>query len=399
MNRSTPTLTAIASARSRVRDVLSKNERILIAPYFLDATELGDLLPLAKVEYVTGFEPRSQTDEPCASETARPNDHQAFTCCFAMDYVKGGDFTIDKPLEYAFWRDYVPKLQPAWTGKLFSLRSTDPITLKNRDFGFNPEGAGDGLWVYRRILDSRNFTADFAQSGLSLVNWPQNDYWLGNLVGVPIEEAEKHVERAKQLSLSLLYWLQTEVPRADGKQGWKGLRLRADVVGTRDGLAKYPYVRESRRIKAEFLVTERHVGYKLRKQMLKTEDVQAEAFADSVGVGSYRIDLHPSSGGSNYIDVSSLPFQIPLGSLIPIRVENVLPACKNLGVSHIANGCYRLHPVEWSIGEAAGALAAFCLDRKLSPRAVRNDPKRLREFQTFLVARGVETIWPKLGPR
>ncbi|GAC1301111.1 MAG: hypothetical protein NVSMB14_11170 [Isosphaeraceae bacterium] len=314
-----------------------------------------------------------------------------------MNYLKDGDFTIDKPAEYAFWRDYIPKLQPEWSGKLLSLRSSDPITLKNRDFTFDPTGSG--LWVYRRILDHRNFTLDFAPSGITLVNWPQNDYWLGNLVGVSPEEAEKHVKRAKQLSLSLLYWLQTEVPRPDGGQGWKGLRLRPDIVGTRDGLAKYPYVRESRRIKSEFLVTERHIGYELRKKMLKSDNVQAEPFADSVGVGSYRIDLHPSTGGSNYIDVSSLPFQVPLGSLIPIRVENLLPACKNLGVSHIANGCYRLHPVEWSIGEAAGSLASFCLNRRVSPRAVRNDPKRLAEFQASLTERSVEIAWPKLGAR
>ena len=55
--------------------------------------------------------------------------------------------------------------------------------------------------------------------------------------------------------------------------------------------------------------------------------------------------LHPSTGGDNYIDISSLPFQIPLGALIPERVTNLLPACKNLGVTHITNGCYRLHPV------------------------------------------------------
>jgi hypothetical protein len=102
-------------------------------------------------------------------------------------------------------------------------------------------------------------------------------------------------------------------------------------------------------------------------------------------VGSYRIDLHPSTGGRNYIDVSSLPFTIPLGSLIPVRVENLLPACKNLGVTHITNGCYRLHPVEWGIGEAAGALAAHCLETHSTPRAVRNTPKLLAEFQKRIV--------------
>jgi hypothetical protein len=200
------------------------------------------------------------------------------------------------------------------------------------------------------------------------------------------------VARAKQLSLSLLYWLQTDA-------GWKGLRLRPDVVGTADGLAKHPYIRESRRIKAEFTVVEAHVGTESRRKMLGRGDVAAEKFADSVGVGSYRIDLHPSSGGDNYIDVSSLPFQVPLGALIPQRVENLLPACKNLGVTHITNGCYRLHPVEWGIGEAAGALASFCLGRKSRPRAVRSAPGLLNDFQAFLTRQGVEIDWPRLAPR
>ena len=50
--------------------------------------------------------------------------------------------------------------------------------------------------------------------------------------------------------------------------------------------------------------------------------------------------------------------------MIPVRVENLLPGGKNLGVTHITNGAFRLHPVEWNVGEAAGILAAFCLERK-----------------------------------
>jgi hypothetical protein len=372
--------------------------RTLIAPYFLDASELGDLLPLAGVEFVTGFEAKGETGDLSAPDVAQPENQQSFTCCFAMDHIQGEDHTVDKPAEYAFWRDYVPKLSPAWPGKLFGDAS-DPKTLKGRTLVFDPTGEGKGFWNYRRIVDARNFAPGTYPGGMTLVNWPQNDYWLGNLIGVTPDEAKNHVARAKQLSLSLLYWLQTEFPRPDGGTGYKGLRLRPDVVGTVDGLAKYPYIRESRRIRAEFTVLEKHVGTDARRAALGREDVTAEVFDDSVGVGSYRIDLHPSSGGNNYIDVSSLPFQVPLGSLIPRRVENVLPACKNLGVTHITNGCYRLHPVEWAIGEAAGALAAFCIDRKLSPRAVRNTQGRLREFQASLTARGVELAWPKLTPR
>jgi hypothetical protein len=103
--------------------------------------------------------------------------------------------------------------------------------------------------------------------------------------------------------------------------------------------------------------------------------------------------LHPSTTGRNYVDVSSLPFQIPLGALLPRRVENLIAAGKCLGATHIANGCYRLHPVEWNIGEAAGALAAFCLDRKLSPAAVHAKADLRAEFQKRLREDGFELEW------
>ena len=166
-------------------------------------------------------------------------------------------------------------------------------------------------------------------------------------------------------------------------------------------MAKYPYIRESRRIRAEFTVLEQHVGTEARSKRTgaKAEDLTAEPFKDSVGVGSYRIDLHPSSGGDNYIDVSSLPFQIPLGALIPQRMENLIPACKNLGITHITNGCYRLHPVEWNIGESAGALVAHALRTMKTPRQIRNDSKLLADFQQSLQSQGVEIAWPRLTPR
>ncbi len=121
----------------------------------------------------------------------------------------------------------------------------------------------------------------------------------------------------------------------------------------------------------------------------------AAPFEDSVGVGFYRIDLHPSVGGDNYVDVESLPFQIPLGALIPKRVENLLPACKNIGTTHITNGCYRLHPIEWNIGEVVGNLVAFCLENQRKPTEVRNHSQLLTQFQSLIVHKGVEIKWPE----
>lgn len=385
-----------------LRDLRDQRLRTLTAPYFLDATELGDLLSLTRTEHVIGAESRKETGEPHAPDVADPLRQQAFTWCFAVDHLPGENHTISRPSDYEFWRNYVPDLKPAWPGPLLSWDMSHPVTLEPRRVSFDPTGPGAdlNLFIYRRIADPSNFLAGTYPSGISLINWPQNDYWLGPLVGVAPTGASQHLARGKELSFSLLYWMQTAAPRPDGGTGWPGLRLRHDLVGTSDGLAKAAYIREARRIRAEFTVLEQHVSTKYRQQETGQgkEEVGATVFADSVGIGAYRIDLHPSTTGNNYVDLSSLPFQIPLGALLPQRVENLLPAGKNLGVTHITNGCYRLHPVEWNIGEAAGWLVAEALRTKEPPRQIRNDPQRLVQFQQTLRKRGIELEWPRLRP-
>ena len=388
-----------------VRDARTGLSRTITAKYFLDATELGDLLPLTKTEFVTGAESQAETGELHAAAEAQPGNSQSFTFCFAMDYLEGEDHTIERPRDYEQWRHYVPKLIPSWSGPLLSWTFTEPETLRpTKSFlAPNPDrSASDdsNLWIYRRIADRANFRAGAYRSDITLVNWPQNDFWGGDLVTAPPEQSKQLLRSAKQLSLSLLYWMQTEAPRTNSGYGWKGLRLREDIVGTEDGLARYPYIRESRRIRAEFTILEQHVGTEMRIKVTgkAPAEVSAELFKDSVGVGSYRIDLHPSAGGTNYIDISSLPFQIPLGALIPKRMENLVAACKNIGTTHITNGCYRLHPVEWSIGEAAGALAAHAVTINQPPRAIRNDNKLREQFQANLLVQGFELEWPRIQP-
>jgi hypothetical protein len=74
-------------------------------------------------------------------------------------------------------------------------------------------------------------------------------------------------------------------------------------------------------------------------------------------------------------------------------MQNLLPANKNIGTTHITNGCYRLHPVEWSIGEAVGLLTVFAQDRKTMPPAVRENTGLLADFQQWISTQGVETQW------
>jgi len=392
---------AVETDGDRIRSVTLENvhsgdRETISAEIVLDATELGDLLPLAGAEYVIGAESQDETGEPHAvTGPAQPDNVQSITWCFPMAYDPDAEHIIGRPAQYGRWRDYIPSLTPAWPGRLLSWFYTHPITLEARQstlFPSDTEQGGRSMWLYRRIVARQHYPEGAMPHEVTLVNWPQHDYWEGNIVDQPEQAVGRYLEEARQLSLSLLYWLQTEAPRPDGGQGYPGLYLRPDMVGTDDGLAKYPYIRESRRIRALFTVTENHVGTEAR------EGHPAETFADSVGIGCYRIDLHPSTGGDNYVDISSLPFQIPLGSLIPVRIENLIPACKNIGTTHITNGCYRLHPVEWNIGEAAGLLAAYSLQHRVPPRAVVERAHMLADLQDLLDAQGIERVWPHTRP-
>lgn len=367
----------------------------LQAPYILDATELGDVLPLAGVEYVTGSESRDRYGELHAKPGPdRPDNHQAFSWCFAMGYDAAGSHLIQKPTDYDHWRSFVPAVDPPWPGPMLSWTGPDvgDPTKSTTGWLFPEErdqaGFGWARWDFRRIICRKHYPEGAMPYEVTLVNWPQIDYLSGSVIDKSPAEVARHYAAARQQSLSFFYWMQTEAPRFDGGLGYPGLFLCPEVMGTSDGLAKAAYHRESRRIEAVFTVTEEHVGYDMNGRELK-----AIPFFDSVGVGFYGIDLHPTTGGDNFLDFSGLPYEIPLGILLPVRMRNLLPACKNVGTTHITNGNFRLHAPEWNIGESAGLLAGYCLANGTTPHAVRADPELLKGFQSLLVSQGVELHW------
>ncbi|MEW5801769.1 MAG: FAD-dependent oxidoreductase [bacterium] len=377
-------------------------EMLVRAKYFIDATELGDLLPLTGTEWVSGSESKDETEEHHAPERARPANMEAVTWCCALDYLEGEDHTIEKPGQYDFWRSYHPDLTPPWPDNpFFSLTTPGPDKPMEHSFvpavgtlaGYKTESSN--LWLYRRIIHQANFQPRTFRSDISLIAWPQNGYLPGNIFGGTEEENARHQQGARQLTLSLIYWLQTEAPRPDGKAGWPGLRLCTELLGTDDGLAKFPYIRESRRIKAEYTICEQHLGGQ-KPEKIGRYDV-ARKFFDSVGVGHYDVNIHPTTGKDNYIDLKTCPYQIPLGALIPVRMRNLIAGAKNIGTTHISAGAYRLHHTEWNIGEAAGALAAFCLTKGEPPARVRNHEPLLREFQDQLIRDGFDLDWSKLA--
>jgi hypothetical protein len=357
----------------------SLQSTLIRAQYFLDATELGDLLPLTRTAYATGAESRLDTKEAGALPQPEPRMIQGFTFPFAVEYCEGESHVIEKPHDYERMRDAQPYT----------------LTLKHKDGSprpfkmFDAGEVGLPFWTYRRLLSAQLLDPQgkHGRRDVAMINWNSNDYHWRSIIDVPEQQRDEILEEAKRLSLGFLYWLQTECPRDEGGFGYPELKLRPDVMGTEDGLSMAPYIRESRRI----IALKRILSHEILAA--SRPDAKQAAFEDSVGVGWYPMDLHPAVGNANSLFEPTLPFQIPLGSLIPIKTHNLIAANKNIGTTHLSNGSYRLHPVEWNIGESAGVLAAMCCACGKTPREIRESSALFAQLQDRLRERGVPLNW------
>lgn len=362
------------------------------ATMVIDATELGDLLPLAEVEYRLGAETIAETGEPHAQpEEAKPHCVQSFTYTFGLERRPEGErHAITRPPRYEHFRASQPySLTIEVHGGEIYGEESGQLSYKILE---TMPGTKGGLWTYRRLIDASQFRAQYPRD-LTMINWPGNDYREARITEGDAGAQAAALQNAKRASLGFLYWLQTEAPAEGDRKGAPELRLEPAIMGTSDGLSKHPYIRECRRIRALRTIVEQDVSAASQK------GPRAAHFEDSIGVGWYPIDIHRAGEDDVGTSCRTKPFQIPLGALIPIRVQNLIAANKNIGTTHITNGCYRLHPVEWNIGEGAGALAAFSLDHAKPPAAIAGDARLRSAFQASLLGEGVPLAWTiDVGP-
>lgn len=389
---------AVSASRSenRIETVTAIGLETLSITHFrpafvVDATELGDLIALADVDYRLGAESIAETGEPHAQpETPMPQCVQSLTYTFALERRPFGEaHTIPRPVKYEHYRDTQPYSLTieVHAGEIYGEESG---WLSYRLFERMPDTKGS-LWTYRRLIDANTLPA-VSRQDVSMFNWPGNDYRDRSILDLPAPAAAAALQDAKRVSLGFLYWLQVSAPAEGDRLGAPELRLRPDVMDTADGLSKHPYIREARRIRALRTVLEQDVSAEFQRGTL------AAHFGDSVGVGWYPIDIHRSGPEDVGVSSRTRPFQIPLGALVPRGCTNLAAAAKNIGTTHITNGCFRLHPVEWNIGEAAGALAAWSLEQGVAPERTWSDRELLARFQQSLLQDGVPLAWtPDVG--
>ena len=100
----------------------------------------------------------------------------------------------------------------------------------------------------------------------------------------------------------------------------------------------------------------------------------------------FLIDIHNPNGGGQAEKFShpAKPYDIPMRSLIPLKLENFLVAGRCISGTHRAHASYRVMAICMAIGEAAGVMAALCADKEISPRRLNS-----KEVQQILISRGI----------
>ncbi|MFJ1958788.1 FAD-dependent oxidoreductase [Streptomyces microflavus] len=345
----------------------------LFAEVFCDATEAGDLLPLAGAPWVTGSEGRDAHGEPLALPGGPcPGAVQSCTVGFVVEHDPAAATHVvngPPPEGYERWRESQPFT--------LEIAGWDDRAHRYRMFEEGPDGHPP-FWTYRRLRDG----AALGGPDAALINWAGNDYADRSSIDHP---QEAYTE-AKRLSAAFLHWLRTECPRDDGGHGYPGLTLAPHIAGTPDGYAEESYLRESRRLRTAAPV---------RQQDLEPIPGQARAAnrPDSGGLAMYHMDLHSRIGHPVSAYAPTAPFQVPLSSLVAAHPHNLLAAAKNLAATQVAASAYRVHHGEWAVGEAAGALAAQSCARSLNPACVVENRQELTRLQSQLASDGVPLAW------
>ncbi|MDX1934158.1 MAG: FAD-dependent oxidoreductase [Capsulimonadales bacterium] len=390
-------VTPLANGRVNYADIVDLDSGAVTrigARFFLDATEDGQLLEVAGLPTVYGQEPQGAYSEPHAPPEPHPQRIQSFTYCFLTRWEAAPPADrVPPPAEYAYFRsfgDYT--LDYVYS----DARGTVPYKVLTKA----PNAAGP-FWTYRRLVASSNFRGrpSSPAGDIALINWRGNDFHEEAYLGRTPEEQVRVLERGRAFAQGFLHWLQTECPRDDGKG--VGYPEMQPVTGETvpgvdaDGMAIHPYVRESRRLKARFVLNENHLVASPERPGAKW----GAEFPDSVGCALYAVDIHPAKGEPPLL-FPALPYHIPLGAfLTESGPVNVLPAAKNIGATRLAMASARMHPTEWLIGEVAGALAAYCVRHDLAdPAEVRENPERLAAFQTNVKGGGITPHWREILP-
>ena len=331
--------------------------------------------------------------------------------------------------------------------RIWSAASESP---KKNAFGVSSMKAGDismQNWVwgndYRPGTDQDNLI--YSREQLQKSGQLEPNGWLGGL-------RTKTLKSGEEIALGFYYWLVAGTTDSQQKTDWKkpfpNHRLLTGLespMGTMHGLSKYPYIRESRRIigrpsygypegfsMSEIDVSQVDFSTEIYRQNLSESSyrnlwnalaglestsairnntdpnkiprrTRSTIYPDAIGIAQYYLDFHPclseypveKAGNTERAGVrnghgAAFPGQIPLRSLIPQKIDNLIVSGKNIAYSYIVAAGYRVHSYEWSVGAAAATTASFAISEGILPYQLIEDLPRVNPKLTQLQQKLVE---------
>ncbi|MBQ9566116.1 MAG: FAD-dependent oxidoreductase, partial [Synergistaceae bacterium] len=352
----------------------------------IDATEYGDMLPLAKTAYHAG-----NSTSPFIKSNVMIQD---ITWVAVIRKYPGGVPSHLRPLMPLPGYDLAKRNYESFvTQDGANFRNVYPVETP---VNFATHNAYRGLpdsstpWGYDASQGSRSHITK------TCVNWG-NDYpgtygWEGRR-GLPVAYLEDpalrlQVERDALIkTLHFIYYMQNELGEnwsvADDEYQDTLPAAAAGLPREWQEIVRHmppiPYVRESRRIVGDHTLT----SAELLQNSLSYRDGQtSHEFSDAIAIGGYVLDLHGAAtdadmewqfeerAASARINRPRGPFQVPMRILIPKDTEGLLAAEKNLSMSRFSAGALRLQPICMMTGQAAGALAALSVREGLRLRDV-----------------------------
>lgn len=405
----------------------------------IDASDWGEAIQVAGAAFEIGADPQSRYGEPSAPLTLKdypPNEMNPITWAMIVE-ESDGDTPIPKPERYDD-RCFVRTSKLSFA-EMKHLEWDRPLKKMGSIPHWPPAGQASprqlSVFTVRRIVDG--YTSKHHKTSILLNYMLGQDYPLErlphhvcealeatepgasmkNIVLMNRRQREIIFDDAKRHSLCLLYHLQNFVhDRADDQtNSFRHFHL-SEEFNTPDQLPPKPYIRESLRLKAMYMMREqdgRNMDGPTKK--FARERFSRVMYPDGLFAWQFHYDFHrtgrtylKSEGnrgpwidyekpGRNTSLVSDRSL-FPLRSLVPVEMDGLLGAQKNVGYSSIVSAAIRLHDQCIAIGQAAGATAAVSLKEQVQPREIPYNRRQLEQVRHALCGES-ETgmavlIWP-----
>ena len=355
---------------------------------FIDATYEGDLMAQAGVSHTRGRESDKEYDESLAGVRPQDKHHQFdfpvsafdargrllpdirdeprgeigagdkkvqaynFRLCLSND--PGNQFPFPRPERYDP-KEYalLGRLIHAWTE---FHRGRPPRMNDLMDVGLIPNHKTD-------LNNKGAVSTDYIGASW---DYPEATYRRRAQIW------QEHLDYTAGLLYFLAHDMAVPEPLRKEVNGWG---LAKDEFPKTNHWPHQLYVREARRMRGEFVMTQRDIQAELTKE-------------DSIGMGSYNSDSHnvqryvqPDRTVQNEgnMEVPVKPYQIPYRVMLPKRTQatNLLvPVC--VSASHVAYSTLRMEPIYMIMGQAAGAAATIAIQTRVPVQSVRTDTLQAR---------------------